>query len=161
MRSIFTPKLEKIHPHSPDGIYSSVRKDADAAAANTRQLLHFDIGEQTALKSSQRHYLPNILRRKFEASGVLTFRRTELQSLGVRGICIYADPLPVVIFGKESSAAQSFTLSHELGHVVLRESGISGPVRRKSSEVEKWCDQFAASFLMPLSAIREMRRTGS
>ena len=143
-------------PVLPESIYSSVKADADAAAVRARRTFDFALSEQTGLKASQQHYLPGILRHKFEAVGILSFRRNELQSLGVRGICIYADPLPVVIFSKESPAAQSFTLSHELGHLALRESGIIGPVRKKSSEVENWCDQFAASFLMPRDAVRDI-----
>ena len=143
-------------PALPKEFYSTTNADADAAAIRVRDIVGFAISEQTNLKASQQHFLPNILRHKFELVGVLTFRRNELKSLGIRGICIYADPLPVVVFGKESPAAQSFTLSHELAHVVLRESGIIGPVRQKSSNVEKWCDQFAASFLMPRDAVREI-----
>jgi Zn-dependent peptidase ImmA (M78 family) len=143
-------------PSLPEEIYASVRRDADAAAERTRGVLRFDISEQTSLKSSQKHFLPNILRRKFETAGILTFRRTELKKLSVRGICIYADPLPIVIFSTESPAAQAFTLAHELGHIALRESGIIGPVRKNSSETEKWCDQFAASFLMPRKMVRDV-----
>ena len=32
---------------------------------------------------------------------------------------------------------------------------VAGPVRKNSSPTEKWCDQFAASFLMPADAVRE------
>jgi Zn-dependent peptidase ImmA (M78 family)/transcriptional regulator with XRE-family HTH domain len=143
-------------PVLPEDIYSSVTADADAAAARVRRIFKFELSEQTNLKPSQQRYLPSILRHKFESAGILSFKRNELKALGVRGICIYADPLPVLIFSNESPAAQSFTLSHELAHVVLRESGIIGPVGRKSSEIEKWCDQFAASFLMPREVVREI-----
>jgi Zn-dependent peptidase ImmA (M78 family) len=143
-------------PDLPEEIFSSVQSDADAAASRARKALRFDLVEQTSLKSSEQHYLPGILRHKFEDAGVLTFRRNDLKELSVRGICIYAEPLPVVIFGKESPAAQSFTLSHELAHVAIQESGIIGPVRKKSPDTEQWCDQFAASFLMPRDAVREI-----
>jgi Zn-dependent peptidase ImmA (M78 family) len=141
-------------PRLPSNFFVSTKKDADSAGSDARQILNFDISEQTSLKSSEQHLLPNVLRRKFEASGILTFRRNELKKLGIRGICIYADPLPIIIFGSESPAAQSFTLAHELAHIALKESGIIGPVRRKSADTEKWCDQFAASFLMPRDMVR-------
>jgi hypothetical protein len=64
--------------------------------------------------------------------------------------------LPIVIFGEESPAAQAFTLAHELSHIVLKESGIIGPVRKNSSETEKWCDQFSASFLMPRHEVKRI-----
>ena len=89
-------------PELPEKVYSSIQSDADVAAARTRKAFDFALSEQTGLKSSEQHYLPGVLRRKFEAAGVLTFRRNELKALSVRGICIYAEPLPVVIFSKES-----------------------------------------------------------
>ncbi|MFZ3352802.1 MAG: ImmA/IrrE family metallo-endopeptidase [Xanthobacteraceae bacterium] len=141
-------------PVIPTKFFSSTRRDADVAGRDAREILHFDISEQTSLKSSEQNHLPNILRRKFEGVGILTFRRNELKKLSIRGICIYADPLPVIVFGSESPAAQSFTLAHELAHVSLKESGIIGPVRKKSPENEKWCDRFAASFLMPRDMVR-------
>jgi Zn-dependent peptidase ImmA (M78 family)/transcriptional regulator with XRE-family HTH domain len=141
-------------PRVPDGIFTSVKRDAGAAGETARKLLDFDVSEQTSLKSSEQHLLPNILRNKFENGGILALPRNELKKLSVRGICIYADPLPVIIFGSESPAAQSFALSHELAHIALRESGIIGPVRKKSPSTEEWCDQFAATFLMPRDMVR-------
>jgi Zn-dependent peptidase ImmA (M78 family) len=143
-------------PNLPDEIYATIAQDADAVAGRVRGILNFDISEQTSIKSSEKHTLPSVIRNKFEAAGILTFKQSGLKELGVRGICIYANPLPVVIFGNESPAAQAFTLAHELGHVVLRESGIIGKVGKKSSETEKWCDQFAASFLMPRQKVRDV-----
>jgi Zn-dependent peptidase ImmA (M78 family) len=142
-------------PELPREFHASIEQSADTAADRIREALRFDISEQVGLKSKDKHLLPGILREKFATAGVLTFRRSELKKLGIRGICIFADPLPIIIFGNESPAAQAFTLSHELAHVALGDSGIIGPVRKNSSPTEKWCDQFAASFLMPRGALRE------
>jgi hypothetical protein len=143
-------------PALPDELYASRAHNPDTTAGRVRGILRFAITEQTSIKSKDKHTLPIILRRKFEAAGILTLRHTGLKALSIRGICIYAEPLPVVVFGNESPAAQAFTLSHELAHVVLRESGIIGPVGKKSSDIEKWCDQFAASFLMPRESVRDI-----
>jgi Zn-dependent peptidase ImmA (M78 family) len=143
-------------PSLPNEIFSNYKRDPDSAALKARSLLNFDLSEQVTLKSNEQQALPKLLRQKFEAAGVLTFRRTELKKLSIRGICIYTEPLPVVIFSVESPAAQAFTLAHEFAHVVLQESGIIGPVRKSSPETEKWCDQFAASFLMPKAMMREV-----
>lgn len=142
-------------PELPDEFKASLDQSADTAADRIREILRFDISEQVGLKSKDKHLLPGILRNKFATVGVLTFKRSELKQLGIRGICIFANPLPIIIFGNESPAAQAFTLSHELAHVALGDSGIIGPVRKNSSATEKWCDQFAASFLMPRKAVRD------
>lgn len=93
---------------------------------------------------------------RFESLGILAFRRPDLQALGIRGICLAEYPLPVIVFRTEAPSAQSFTLAHELAHVVLRESAITGPKIQayEQQPVERWCDQFAAAFLMPADLIR-------
>jgi Zn-dependent peptidase ImmA (M78 family) len=142
-------------PRVPNTLFRSEATDADTAAENARAILKFELAEQFALKTKDKDQLPNIIRRKLERIGVLTLRRSELWDLGARGICIFATPLPIVVHCSESPGAQAFTLSHEIGHLVLKQSGISGPRRRDTPyAVEKWCDQFAASFLMPRGALR-------
>jgi Zn-dependent peptidase ImmA (M78 family) len=143
-------------PQLPKEFHSSIDKNVDAVADKVREVLRFNVAEQVGLKSKDKYRLPTILRKKFSVAGVLTFKRSELKKLSIRGICIFADPLPIIIFGNESPAAQAFTLSHELAHIILGGSGIIGPMRKNSSPTEKWCDQFAASFLMPKSAVREV-----
>jgi Zn-dependent peptidase ImmA (M78 family) len=59
----------------------------------------------------------------------------------------------------ESPGAQAFTLAHELGHVVLGESAISGAPRAvpahasDGKRIENWCNHFAAAFLMPREGV--------
>jgi len=148
-------EIGEVPPELPKEFHASIEQSPDTVADRIREALRFEVSEQVGLKAKDKYRLPTILRQKFASAGVLTFKRSELKKLGIRGICIFADPLPIIIFGNESPAAQAFTLSHELAHVALGDSGIIGPVRKNSSPTEKWCDQFAASFLMPRSAVRE------
>jgi len=46
-----------------------------------------------------------------------------------------------------TAVRQRFTIAHELGHVILESTGARCP--RSGEEVERICDQFAASLLMP------------
>lgn len=135
----------------PDHLFTNIDSDADAAARRAREALNFPIHEQIRLTRSGPEQLPNILRKRLESAGVLTLRSPKLRHLGVRGICIATFPLSVIVFGTEAPTAQAFTLSHELAHVLVGKSGITGPRRREyeGQPVEKWCDQFAAAFLMP------------
>lgn len=54
-----------------------------------------------------------------------------------------------------SNAVRCYTLFHELGHLLTRTSSAcvevyDDPVKeRVSDQIERWCEQFAASFLMP------------
>jgi Zn-dependent peptidase ImmA (M78 family) len=138
-------------PEIPTNILCRISDNPDLVAARVRGKMSFPFEEQTELTSSEADTLPSILRAKLEDFGVLTLRENQLRHLGVRGICIATFPLPAIVFANESPSAQAFTLAHELGHILLRESGISGFRTNKyqAQPVEKWCDKFAAAFLMP------------
>lgn len=81
-------------------------------------------------------------------------KNSGLAAFGARGMCLFATPLPVLVYSKEAPTAQAFTLAHELAHVVLKQSGISGPIgsapnKTHARQIEDWCDGFAGAFLMP------------
>ena len=98
---------------------------------------------------SARAYAPT---RSETTSGLLA---TCLGSSGIRGICLVHSPLPIIVYGNESLTAQAFTLTHELGHILLQATGITGPrsARYRGKTVEGWCDRFSAAFLMPVEFI--------
>jgi Zn-dependent peptidase ImmA (M78 family)/DNA-binding XRE family transcriptional regulator len=134
----------------------------EEAADRARKAIGFSLKEQRGLKAVEREALPSVFRRKLEGAGMLVLRSSELKNVGARGLCIAERPLPIIIFGHEAASAQMFTLAHELGHVVLGESAISGPPGVADSatyaaKVERWCNQFAAAFLVPASALSHIR----
>lgn len=61
----------------------------------------------------------------------------------------------VVINEKDSRAAWSFTLLHELVHVVLGETGISG--YNGNADIERFCDTVAARFLLDPAELVEIQ----
>lgn len=140
-------------PSIPDELFSTSDDDPEEAAERVRRVLSFPFSEQAKLPASKRDQLPTILRKKMEGVGILTLKHTGLADFRARGICIFATPLPVIIFGNESPAAQAFTLAHELAHVSLKESGISGKRSKDAAAIERWCDRFSAAFLMPRSEV--------
>jgi Zn-dependent peptidase ImmA (M78 family) len=135
----------------PPDLFATTDSNTSEAAERARQGIGFPIEDQIKLKKSEADELPNILRVKFEAIGILTLRRPDLKDFGVRGICLATFPLPVIVFRSEALTAQPFTLVHEFAHILLRESGITGVRTRDytTQPIERWCDRFAASFLMP------------
>ena len=67
-----------------------------------------------------------------------------------RGISIYEDTMPIVVINdSDAHKAQSFTLFHELGHLLQKQSVFDPGETVDQSESEKWCDQFAGEVLMP------------
>ncbi len=145
-------------PKFPQKLYSTVAQDADGAAQRARAAADFPLDAQISVKHAEIGNIHKALRRAIEGLGVLVLRSPELAKLGARGLCIFEDPLPVVIFSTEAPTAQSFTLAHELAHICLQQSAISGPPARdeqrpSEEEVERWCNRFAAAFLIPAEIV--------
>ncbi len=138
-------------PEFPAELFASLKDSAERKADLTRSILQFPIERQVQLTRTEAGRLPGLLRGLIESVGVLTLRRTSLASLKVRGICIADFPLPAIVFTSETPTAQAFSLMHEFGHVLLKQSGVSGASDRTADTgtVEGWCNRFAAAFLIP------------
>jgi len=124
----------------------------------------FDIGID-ARKSTWAGTFQNLSLRA-EAAGVLvmvsgvvgsnTHRRLNPEEF--RGFAL-VDPLAPVAFvnATDSKAAQIFTLTHELAHLWLGQSGLDNASvgRQYVGEIESWCNEVAAEILVPLAEIRD------
>jgi Zn-dependent peptidase ImmA (M78 family) len=95
------------------------------------------------------------LRSLAEASGIFVLlignlgsHHTAIDVEAFRGFALADRVAPfVVINDQDSVAAWSFTLLHELAHLWLGQSGVSG--RSADLLVERFCNDVAASFLLP------------
>lgn len=93
-----------------------------------------------------------------------TWRKLDVQEF--RGFAL-SDPYAPLIFvnGADAKSAQMFTLAHELAHVWLGDvgEGLSGfqGLEPDGGEVERFCDQAAAEFLVPAVEIRDAWQGGA
>ena len=73
-------------PHLPEGLFSNVGELAEEAAARAREIVGPPVSEQISLRSSEKDGFTKILRRCFEAAGIIVVRNSSLSSLSVRGM---------------------------------------------------------------------------
>ena len=142
---------------------ASTQDDPDVVAGEIRELIDYGLDERAALGSWTEAL--SVLRDRIEDTGPLVMvsgvvgsnsHRT-LNPQEFRGFTL-ADPLSTVIFinGRDTKAAQIFTLAHELGHVALGESALGNPSLADGANTpaaEQWCNRFAAELLIPKSAL--------
>jgi len=135
-----------------------------AVAARMRQQLGFDIDARSQMGTWTEALRAFI--RLAEEAGVLVMvsgivgsnTRRPLDVAEFRGFALADDLAPLVfINGKDSKAAQMFTLAHELAHLWLGESGVSDSEARilPDEQTERWCNAVAAELLVPLAAVQE------
>lgn len=120
------------------------------------------IEESRRVSYSWDEFLRN-LSRAAETQGILVMRsgivrgntRRKLSVNEFRGFVISDELAPLVfINGRDSKAAQIFTLVHELVHVWINKSGISNPDQREvpdeqKSVIERFCNSTTAEVLVP------------
>ena len=68
-----------------------------------------------------------------------------------RGLSIYYEILPIIVINSsDTHKAQSFTLFHELGHLLKKQNSLDKQEEIETQgDEEKWCDKFAGEVLMP------------
>lgn len=146
-------------PEFPSELFATIESNPEIVAKRAREILHFPLDQQVGLPSAELTQLPKRIRAIIERSGILVFRQSALDKFGSRGMCLFKQPLPVIIFGSEAPSAQCFTLAHEFAHVILQTSALSGPPSNEKAgaeaDVERWCNKFAGAFLVPADAVAE------
>ena len=101
------------------------------------------------------------LKQKLEEKNIFIFLTSKFKGWShieqsFRGLCIHHAKLPIIVINNsDAKKAQSFTLIHELGHLLRKETAID--IWDASEEIEKWCDEFAGNFLMPKEDLESIR----
>jgi len=115
--------------------------------------LKFRLAEFRAQRNEDEAF--NYLRQLAEAQGIfvvlagnLGSHHTAIDVNVFRGFALADGIAPfVVINDQDAKAAWSFTLAHELAHLWLGQSGISGA--RTETAIEKFCSDVASKLLLP------------
>ncbi|MET0305211.1 MAG: ImmA/IrrE family metallo-endopeptidase, partial [Solirubrobacterales bacterium] len=129
------------------------------AAELARTWLRWSVEEQQSAATPTAAV--RLIRSRLEERGVLTMQLS-LGKSGARGFSLYDNQKPVVAINTHYIAeARLFSYGHELGHLMRRKDAVC--IGFASTQAERWCEEFAASFLLPKDALREAieRRFGS
>ena len=102
------------------------------------------------------------LRSQIEAAGIFVLfvdnlgsHHTKLPVDVFRGFALADDVAPfVAVNANDSKGAQSFTMIHELAHLWLGLTGVSG--RDAERDIEKFCNDVAGEFLLPALELQQL-----
>jgi Zn-dependent peptidase ImmA (M78 family) len=143
------------------GLRAHLREPASEVGARLRRATRVDLAIQLAWPNERRAW--SAWRAAVEEMGVFVFLFPKVSLEEVRGLALLRAPLPVVaINSKEIPEARSFTLFHELVHLMLAAGNEEAPAiqeRRSSNEwaeVERFAEAAASHALVPEDALREI-----
>ena len=129
---------------------SDLDEDPQRVATRERSRIGLPVDAQLGWETDKEAFLR--WREVVEAQDILV-QKTTLHEKSVRGFAIFKSGYGLVaVDSTDDYRARIFTLLHEYAHLLLRMSGISD--QNRSRRVERWCNQFAAHFLMPADEFR-------
>lgn len=138
-----------------DFIAACRMEDGPAAVlASLRALLDVDLVDYRKQRNPTAAF--RLLRASAESAGVFVLikgnlgtHHTDIVDTDVfRGFSIADDIAPFVIINQhDARSSWSFTLLHEMVHLLLGQTGVSGA--RAENEIEWFCDDVASEFLLP------------
>lgn len=159
-------------------VKSILEDDEDSTPVQFVGSVQMTMGVEKVSNSIQKiiRFNRNAFRKQRNAEAAFTLLRTLVEEAGVfvllignlgshhssipieafRGFAI-ADPVApfIIINDQDAKTAWSFTLLHELVHLWLGATGVSGV--RYEQQIEQFCNAVAADILLPESEIKELK----
>lgn len=126
-----------------------------AVAADIKKVLRFDLPSFRRQRSPEAAF--TVLRDSVESLGIFVLlignlgsHHSAIEPEIFRGFAL-ADPVApfVVVNDQDAKAAWSFTLLHEVAHLWLGETGVSGG--KPTQTIERFCNEVASELLLPSS----------
>ncbi|HXG56220.1 MAG TPA: XRE family transcriptional regulator [Vicinamibacterales bacterium] len=125
---------------------ASLEEDPEAVAARERK--KFGIGIETQQSFRDMGQARREWREQVENRGVFTYM-IPMPTNELSGFSLLRDGIAAICVNdrEPTEGAKIFTLFHEYCHLLLRRTGISD--QNNFNKVERFCNRFAASFLVP------------
>lgn len=128
-------------------------------ANNIRNYLGVSLPFKNKAVYSQKSF--NYYRSVLESKGILISQITGVTLEEMKGISIYYNKYPIIaVNNKDYERAKTFTLIHELAHLVRRSSSLCMiDFDDANDNEEKLCDKIAAEILMPKECFNIIAKT--
>lgn len=144
--------IDEAHPKQFVGSLSFDVSVNDAAAF-VRELLGLSLDAFRRYRKPEESF--SYLRRCVEGLGVyvllignLGSHHTDIPVEAFRGFALADSVAPVIVINdQDAPSARSFTLLHELAHILLGATGISGS--KAEIQIERYCNEVASKTLVP------------
>jgi Zn-dependent peptidase ImmA (M78 family) len=133
-----------------------ISDNPDVIAKKYREIFDLSFEKQRKFKDAYKFF--GYLRDVLEDFNILVFQFS-MPIEDARGFALVDDlPFIIVVNSKDSIEARLFTLMHEFGHILLGETVIDIPDESLThrDSIERWCNKFASSFLLPKEPSREL-----
>ncbi len=135
--------------------FASIQENPKTVAYELHKLLNLsEIRNMSNIDLALEGYIE-----KIESLGVLVFQLSLTQD-NLRGFSIVDETMPIIGIkrGGEPTTSKIFTLFHELGHILLNDSGLCDLTEFTNIEIEKWCNAFAAEILIPTTELLQIEK---
>lgn len=146
-------------------IQASPDEDVIQLAKRVRSHIGVDLREQVDLRNTNEAL--KFWRDIVQDYGIYIFKRSFKQR-SISGFCLWDDIFPLIYINNSTSdSRQIFTIFHELGHLLLRISGVTklddtyiATLKGPSRQAEIFCNKFASEFLVPSVDFEKHLRPG-
>ncbi len=152
---------------SPLGFVGSatMAEGVDHVLSSIRETLSLSLEELRQVRNADEAF--QVLRARTEGVGVFVLLLGNLGSYHTnmdletfRGFALADEIAPFILINdQDHHGAWSFTLLHELTHLWLGQTGVSGGTPERA--VEKFCNDVASEFLLPTGELSELEEVGS
>jgi len=130
-------------------------KSASVWAAMLRDVANVNLVMQFRLQSPRQFYL--YVRQQVELLGVFVHCFSDVDLDTARGLAIFYPDTPIIgINADDRPPAKTFTLIHELTHILKRQSSLCNEIFSSFSQNEEeiFCNAVAGEFLVPADALK-------
>lgn len=134
---------------------ATMQEDPEAVGERIRAALGVTTELQLHWRDNEGRAAFNAWRNRIENLGVLVFQTTRFPSEEASGFAIAADTLPVIAVNRDDVLTRrTFSLVHELAHLMIRVSGVSELETDENrppedQRIEVFCNSVAAAALIP------------